>query len=216
MTKKKKVLARIFIIIGIILLLGALGITVYNIVCAKNAEKSSRSMTDELWEGIQCSPVYILNQRLKEAGQLDDYIPDYILNPDMDMPEIQVGDYMAIAMIEIPVLELKLPVLSEWDYSRLLVAPCRYVGSAYKNDLVIAAHNYPAHFGNLKYLQHGDEVILTDMDGNEFHYTVDAIDILEPTSIEEMINNDWDLTLFTCTIGGRARVTVRLDRADEQ
>ncbi len=27
--------------------------------------------------------------------------------------------------------------------------------------------------------------------------------------VEEMITGDWDLTLFTCTLGGQTRVTVR-------
>ena len=30
-----------------------------------------------------------------------------------------------------------------------------------------------------------------------------------PTSVQEMTDGDWDLTLFTCTVGGKSRVTVR-------
>ena len=47
------------------------------------------------------------------------------------------------------------------------------------------------------------------MDGNRFIYAVSGTEQLPGTAIEEMESGDWDLTLFTCTIGGAARVTVR-------
>ena len=40
-------------------------------------------------------------------------------------------------------------------------------------------------------------------------------EILEPTMIEDLKAGNWDLTLFTCTLGGRTRVTVRCDRVIE-
>ena len=62
----------------------------------------------------------------------------------MATQEIQGYDY--IAVLYIPVLELELPVMDQWDYTRLTVAPCRYTGSIYSNDLVIAGHAYEPHF----------------------------------------------------------------------
>ena len=91
-------------------------------------------------------------------------IPDYILNPDMDMPEYtlkSLGDVACIGILEIPALDLELPVISSWSYSSLRLAPCRYSGSAYKGDLVIAAHNYQSHFGGLRTLPEGSEVFFT-------------------------------------------------------
>ena len=35
------------------------------------------------------------------------------------------------------------------------------------------------------------------------------METLMPTAVEEMESGDWDLTLFTCTVGGRTRVAVR-------
>ena len=88
------------------------------------------------------------------------------------------------------------------------------MGSAYTDDLIIAAHNYTRHFGNLKNLEPGDRIIFTDVDGNVFSYEVILRETLMPTAIEEMESGDWDLTLFTCTIGGAYRVTVRCQRAE--
>lgn len=81
--------------------------------------------------------------------------------------------------------------------------------SAYNDTLIICAHNYESHFGKIKNLAPGSKVYFTDIDGNNFSYEVVEICILDPYAIEEMQSGDWDLTLFTCTWGGRTRVTVR-------
>ena len=141
------------------------------------------------------------------------YIPDYILNPEMDMPEEDVDGQKYIGVLRIPDLSLELPVISNWSYPNLKNAPCRYAGSAYMNNMVIAAHNYYSHFGHLKDLSPGDEVTFTDVDGNVFQYEVSALEILSPFAVEEMTSGDWDLTLFTCTVGGQSRVTIRCAQA---
>lgn len=84
---------------------------------------------------------------------------------DPEMPVVELDGYAYVGYVEIPALELKLPVMSEWDYNRLKIAPCRQFGSSRTDDLVIAAHNYQNHFGRLKDLQTGNAVIFTDMEG---------------------------------------------------
>jgi sortase A len=39
-----------------------------------------------------------------------------------------------------------------------------------------------------------------------------AQDILDPYAVEEMTAGNYDLALFTCTYGGKSRVTVYCDR----
>ena len=136
-------------------------------------------------------------------------IPDYILNPDMEMPVERYNGQDYIGILEIPAIDLKLPVISQWSYPKLRIAPCRYAGSAYTNNLVISAHNYAAHFGNIDKLFEGAAVIFTDTDGNVFNYRVGAKETLGPRDSAYMKDSGWDLTLFTCTPGGSYRVTVR-------
>ena len=131
------------------------------------------------------------------------------------MPTQTIDGIDYIGVLEIPSLNLELPVISQWSYPNLRIAPCRYSGSAYSGGLVIAAHNYDSHFGRLKTLQTDDEVIFTDIDGNTFTYKVAVMEILEPLATEEMKSEEWDLSLFTCTIGGRSRVTVRCVLEDQ-
>ena len=106
-------------------------------------------------------------------------------------------------------MELELPVISEWNYPNLKIAPCRYGGSAYLNNLIICGHNYRSHFGNLKHLTVGDLAFFTDTDGNVFTYKMVGQETLSKTSAEAMESGEWDLTLFTCTVGGKNRVTIR-------
>lgn len=185
----------IWIWLGVLLIICAVLLSGYNLIQRSNAEKNSAKIVEQLGKIIP------------QVG--DSEIPNYVLNPEMDMPTKEINGVNYIGVLQIPSLGLKLPIAEKWSYSQLMKSPCRYVGSAYKSNFVIAAHNYPAHFGNLKKLREGDSVIFTDMDGNQFNYEVAELETLMPTDVDEMKSGDWDLSLFTCTVGGRTRVTVR-------
>ena len=209
--KKRK--GKIPILLGLLLLAAALFLTAANLYEGIQAEQASGRAADRLEERIPEGM-----QTEEPAGGKDPReteIPDYVLNPEMEMPEEEVDGVPYIGMLRIPALTLELPVISGWSYPNLRIAPCRYGGSAYQDDLVIAAHNYLCHFGTLQNLQQGDAVTFTDVDGNIFSYEVAVIEVLEPTAIEEMLSGEYDLTLFTCTLGGASRVTVRCDRIKE-
>ena len=204
--RARKKVSSIFIITGLLLIAAALFLTGFNLYDEHRAERS----VDHVLEQMKPQETPVLRE-----GE----IPDYIVNPDMEMPVETIDGLDYIGTLEIPSLDLELPVLSEWNYPNLRVAPCRYVGSAYQGNLIIAAHNYPSHFGNLKHLQEGEIVRFTDVDGNRFMYKVVVRETLEPTAIDEMQSEEegaWDLTLFTCTIGGQSRVTVRCVQVEEQ
>ncbi|MCQ2420568.1 MAG: sortase [Clostridia bacterium] len=141
-------------------------------------------------------------------------VPDYVLNPNMDMPKQEIDGINYVGILSVPELGLELPVADEWSYANLKTAPCRFFGSAYRGNLVICAHNYLNHFGTLRNLTIGAQIAFTDMDGNMFRYTVAELETLLPTEVEQMKNGDWALTLFTCTVGGRTRLTVRCLAAD--
>ena len=117
--------------------------------------------------------------------------------------------YDSIGILSIPVLELELPVLTDWSYAKLKKAPCHYYGSCYEPNFVIAAHNYPSHFGRLSQLQPGDLIVFTNAVGEIYCYEVVLLETLLPSATEEMITSGFDLSLYTCTPGGSNRVTVR-------
>lgn len=150
------------------------------------------------------------------AKTIDEAAEEVIPDPySEEMTVITIDGYDYIGYLSVPRFELYLPVMAEWDYDRLKIAPCRYTGSVKTNDLVIAAHNYSRHFGPIRELEPGDEVSFTDADGVVTHYTVETVEVLEPTAVEDMTAGDYDLTLFTCTYGGKSRMTVRCVREQE-
>lgn len=138
-------------------------------------------------------------------------IPDYILNPDMQMPAQKIAGQDYIGILKIPALELELPIISTWSYPNLKEAPCRYTGSVYTNDIVIAGHNYRSHFAKLEELDVGEQVVFTDMEGNVFTYAITEREILNAMEVEAMQEGDWDMSLFTCTMDGTYRVTIRCE-----
>ena len=201
--------------IGVLLLAAALLLTAYNlwsdVMADVIAGKVLERLASDMEENADTNPsVPIYNEESEDV-----YIPDYILNPAMAMPEDQIDGQTYIGILEIPALSLSLPVISAWSYPNLKIAPCRYAGSVYLDNMVIAAHNYQSHFGKLETLSQNDEVSFTDVDGNVFAYKVAEIETLSPYAIEEMTAGDWDLTLFTCTVGGQSRVAVRCERMQD-
>lgn len=143
-------------------------------------------------------------------------IPEFVHNPQMEMPEKVIDGQIYIGVVEIPTLSLKLPVIRDWSDERLKIAPCRYVGSVYTGDLIISGHSYKKHFRYIRKLVEGDPVIFTDMDGNRFVYQVSGTEVIAPDGVEQMVSGEWDLTLFTCTYNGSSRHTVRCTLVPEE
>lgn len=199
-------ISSVLIALGAALLFGALGLTVFNLRQSNAAGETAAQTVSALKATIPTDGDFYAKE------QPETETPDYRLNPEMEMPTVRIDDREYIGVLSIPALGQELPVISSWDYPGLRVAPCRYTGSAYTDDLVIAAHNYASHFGRLRELSQGDSIRFTDTDGNVFDYVVSELEILEPYAVSQMTEGDWDLTLFTCTPGGQYRVTLRCNR----
>lgn len=130
---------------------------------------------------------------------------------DDPLPRVLVGENYYIGYLEIPALDLRLPVMTTWSYEQLAVAPCRYYGSVETGNLVIAGYDYSGHFGLIDELEPGDVVTFVAMDGTEYDYEVVELDVLLGTAVDEMTSGDYALTLFTCASGSSSSVAVRCD-----
>ena len=199
--------------LGLLLLLAALGLTAYNLwrdaMASMSVDVVLGRLTPTLSSRQSELPPLSSGEALEEA-----FVPDYVLHPQTAMPEETIDGRNYIGVLDIPALELSLPIISEWSYDALQTAPCRYSGSAYLDNLVIAGHNYRSHFASLPQLQPGDTVTFTDMDGNVFSYAVSSLETPSPYAVSDMTSGDWDLTLFTCTVGGQSRLAIRCDQAE--
>ena len=191
--------------LGLLLIAAALFLSAYNEMESHEARNSAQQVIAQMCQALPTETV---------AETEAPAIPEYLLDADREMPVQTINGRDYIGVLTIPSLELELPVLSQWDYPALKVAPCRYSGSLYQDDLIICAHNYASHFGKLKNLRVGDTAIFTDMAENVVRFQLAAQETIQPEDLEAMEAGDWDLTLFTCTVGGQSRVTVRFVRED--
>ena len=191
--------------LGLLLIAAALFLSAYNEMESHEARNSAQQVIAQM-----CQTLPTETAAETEAPA----IPEYLLDADREMPVQTINGRDYIGVLTIPSLELELPVLSQWDYPALKVAPCRYSGSLYQDNLIICAHNYASHFGKLKNLRVGDTAIFTDMAENVVRFQLAAQETIQPEDLEAMEAGDWDLTLFTCTVGGQSRVTARFVRED--
>lgn len=135
---------------------------------------------------------------------------------DVEETWYEIDGEWYIGLLSIPSLQIELPIFNHYVYDQLRYTPCRYAGSYLTDNMIVAAHNYNTHFGRIRQLDSGDLVDFTDMEGNVYHYQVIQTEILPDTATAEMEAGDWDLTLFTCTLSGAERVTVRCNRIMSQ
>lgn len=191
---------------GAVLVLAALSLFLWNQWENNAAGVSAKKILPQVMEQMKTLDA------ADTAGDASVYPDPY----DPTMTETEIDGYAYVGYLSVPAIELELPVMSQWDYDRLKIAPCRYAGSTKTGDLVLCAHNYIQHFGSIRGLASGDTVYFTDMDGIVWGYEVMAVEILNPTDVEEMTAGDYALTLFTCTYGGGSHVAVRCQRLTEE
>ena len=205
----KQKIGKICMVLGALLILASLGLLAYNKWDAARADKAAQTALGELEN--------TLTKTIEEKNKADDVVLQPELDPDQPMTEVELDGWNYIGYLSIPSIGLNLPVMGEWSYAGLKIAPGRYSGSTYADNMVVCAHNYAKHFSPIKWLAEGAEVYFTDMDGMRWSYEVSAVETIQPTQIEKMTektedSENWDLTLFTCTTGGSARCAVRCVR----
>lgn len=189
----------VWLLAGVLFLLASLGLVGYNLYTSQQAGESAQ---------------HVMEQMVARGAVSASAESAEAKTPQMLTEMIDGRAY--VGAIEIPSLKLSLPVLAGWSYDLLKIAPCRYAGSCYENNLVLCAHNYRSHFNALRWIEMGEDVYFTTVNGEVFHYITVNRETLQPGEVARMRKTDgsWDLTLFTCYIGGYSRCTVRCERAD--
>ena len=191
--------------------MAALLLWVFNTIQAVRAGEKAQDVLGDVKQVMASAP-RTTAPSAPQPTEPDASAPPETTAPPAEMPTVTVGYNDYIGYLHIPSQELELPVMSDWSYDKLNVAPCRQFGSYYTDDLVIAAHNFYSHFGKLKNLIPGDTVTFTDVTGTDHNYTVASVQTLQPDDVDAVQNSGHALTLYTCTPGGATRVTVFCDR----
>jgi sortase A len=202
MKSAKKKHGKSLIILGCCCILAAAALFGYNSYISEKAAQEADELAALLEKSMASSEESTQDPELGTPA-----------NDETDMTSKSVQGYDLIGTLSIPAIDRNLPIISQWSYPNLRAAPCRYSGTP-EGQMVLLAHNYAKHFGHLKDLQKGDSVTFTDVSGKAYQYTVSKIETVDGYQLSSILSGkDWDLTLFTCTYGGKQRVVVRCVKA---
>ena len=127
--------------------------------------------------------------------------------------------YPVIAKLEVPKIELETYVISEYSEKALGVSVTKFYGGNPNEigNFCIAGHNYIAKnmFHDLKNLSNGDEIILTDLNGNKVRYVVYLVETVNPNEtncLSQKTNGKVEVTLITCTTDSSKRIIVKAEK----
>lgn len=197
---------------GTMMLLASLFLVFSNFRQDMESSQTASEILTELKEVIPQTTAFQSPPETTIPTVYNDIFQEYEVTTVPEEKTIEIDNNYYIGTILIPSLDIELPIISEWSYPNLKLSPCRYDGTIFEGNLIIASHNYRSHFGRIQELNSGDSIIITDTDGITHNYEVIQSEIIDGYNIESMefgSDDSWDLTLFTCTLSGQSRVTVR-------
>ena len=205
------------IVVGTLLLLAAVSLVVFNWRVASSAAEGVKDKVVSLQEYIREQPPIVEDSSLSDNSSHAESETDDSSQPELVIPEEEEYEALDLdgnfycGLLTIPKLDLELPVIRDYAFSNMSIAPTRYAGSIGRRDMIICAHNYAGFFLYLDRLQQGDEIIYTTLRGRQIHYTVGWFELIAGYDSGSMLagSDGWDLTLFTCTWSGWSRVTAR-------
>ena len=211
--RMRKKIGIVFVMMGAVLIFSALLLFLYNEYEDKKAGQDAEILLGNIQD-------YISKQQEETTESVDNMETsrEEVINgtESSQMKVIEIEGYEYIGYITIPSSEMELPVMAEWDYVRLKLALCRQFGSLVTDDMVIAGHNYDSFFGCFNDLEIGEPIYFTDMDGRVHEYAIEAIEVIDPDSVDVVQNSGYDLTMYTCTQDVFNRIVVFCNRVEKR
>ena len=198
---------KILITAGSILILAAGGLCVYNLAESRRAGESAAETL-----AVLKSRIPVQTEPAAEPVYPEAYIYTESTAAAEPVQPIEAAGQMYCGYLAIPAPDLTLPVADTLTDAAMKQSPCRYSGSSGTHDLILAAHNYRSQFGRIGHLAADDMLYFTDCAGQETAFRVVQTEQLSGYDIAEMLaggGTEWQLTLFTCDLSGRSRITVR-------
>ena len=186
MEKFRKIIGVLLILIGV----GIIGTVAYKRrVTSQNQKELLEAFGSQLGEGD--------NENTDEELNLD-----------------SINGYTPIAIMEIPSIKLKQPVVEGITEDVIKYFLGKFPESTMPGEVgnfAVAGHrvsDFTDAFINLYKVKPGDNVIVTTKDG-KYTYEVEESFIVDPEQVEVLENADYEkITLITCTIGSKRRVIV--------
>jgi len=180
------------ILIGMILILCSFGLAVALQIHIYVSSEENQRVTDQICQLLPGAT----------PGIRDSYA-------DTRMPVVEIDGADYIGLLEIPGFDVQVSVSDQWSGGVLSSSIGRFSGSAYDHTLVIGGPDYPGLFDFCDDIDVGSSVILTDMTGAQFSYTVSRIDRASAAQADWLKTNEYDLTLFCRDLYSMEYIAVR-------
>lgn len=231
--KKKKQMYKIEFIVSIILVFVFSGCWIFSEFQKNSAEAVSQEIlsADNLLDNIQ----NVQNSSNTQSDETTSNEPLVVAMEDIEIveePEIEQPvsnrsytdksgkTYTYESIISIPSLGIEYPVLSETSDELLEISINKFWGGSPNSvgNYCVVGHNYKSGkmFGKLSQIKTGDIVKLTDLSGNTLNYKVYDRFVVYPDNVEctsQKTNGLKEMTLITCTNGGKQRLIVKCREA---
>ena len=124
--------------------------------------------------------------------------------------------YTYESILSIPSLGIEYPVLSETSEELLKISINKFWGGSPNSvgNYCIVGHNYKSGkmFGKLSQMKSGDTIKLTDLSGKTLEYKVYDRYVVDPENVactSQITNGLKEVTLITCTNGGKQRLIIK-------
>lgn len=152
------------------------------------------------------------NQTIEESSEIANNIEEY---PKEEIISNYNG-YDVIAKLEIPKIDLETYVLKDYSVEALNISVTKFWGADANKigNFCIAGHNFKNEnmFRNLKKLEIGDKLTISDNEIGRIEYEIYEIYKEEPEDVSclsQDTNETREVTLITCTNDSKKRIIVK-------
>mgnify|MGYP004505847005 CR=1 FL=1 len=210
--KKKKKIYKMQFIASIILVLVFSGWYIQEEVKKKASEAVSQDMLND----INFDDTSLSDQPLVVALDDTEVVEEQTKVIDGKYTDQYGNTYTYESILNIPSLGIEYPVLSDTSDQLLKISINKFWGGSPNSvgNYCIVGHNYKSGrmFGKLSSISNGDTVKLTDLSGKTIDYRVYNKYVVYPEDVactSQITNGLKELTLITCTNGGKQRLIVK-------
>lgn len=209
-------LLTILLIVGIVVIVATLGVTGFIIVRngtqKQEAENAVNNFQNKLNDDVENTQSNTITNEIVPIITPENIITDG--NTSGENTSMYKG-FPMVGTIEIPVINLKYPVLEDASKAAMEVAVGIYDGPGLNKigNTTIAGHNYRdgRFFSNNKKLVEGDKVYITDTTGQKIEYTIYKIYTTSPEDssyLERDTEGKREISLTTCTDDAQSRLII--------
>lgn len=215
MDKKIIKIAEIILVSSIILLCGLLS---YDYIDKKRTEKYAEGLVGEINKIIEDNKdidkdaLYVVNEENTSVSNNEEVVKATVVQPQVK--QIEISGVNVFGKIKIDKIAIEYPIIEYKNEDSLWTSICKVSANNIDGtgNLCLAGHNMRnlTMFGNLRKVQNGDKIEITDLKGKIFNYIVYDKFFIKPDETYIMDETDESIiTLITCNDSLDRRMIVR-------